>query len=57
MDLVLSEVPGRKGIWLGVQKGNTFYHVAKFRDDEALEHFKEWARQSDGKVFFYEEEH
>jgi hypothetical protein len=55
MELAISEVPERQGKWLVVDEGNSFYPVAKFRSDDAVDKFKEWARQSNGKIFFFEE--
>lgn len=56
MDLVITSFPERKGKWLAVQEGSSLWSIAKFRDDEALARFEEWARQSNGKIFHFTSE-
>jgi hypothetical protein len=56
MELAISEVPERQGKWLVVVEESSYYPVAKFRTEAAEVRFKEWARQSNGKIFFFEEQ-
>lgn len=56
MELAISEVPERQGKWLVVVEEASYFPVAKFNTEKAEEKFKEWARQSNGKIFFFEED-
>ncbi|QKY78582.1 hypothetical protein SEA_DRYAD_44 [Streptomyces phage Dryad] len=46
-NLNICGAPGRKGTYLYIEQGSVMYAVARFRDDESVERFKEWAKAMD----------
>ena len=48
-ELVVSNVPGRKGKWLATQRGGIFHSLAKFRDEDAVEEFFKWVTENEGR--------
>lgn len=52
--LIVSEVPGRKGKWLCTMNGPVFHSLAKFRDQDAVDEFFKWVKENQGKELKYE---
>lgn len=48
--LVVSEIPGRKGKWLCTVNGPVFHSMAKFRDQDAVDEFFKWVTEHEGKT-------
>jgi hypothetical protein len=50
-ELVITEVPGRSGLYLGVTEGNQFKSIARFTHGRASAEFLVEVLQSVGMVF------
>ncbi len=48
-ELIITSVPGRKGTWLATLNGPVFHSLAKFRDADAVEEFRRWVLENEGK--------
>ncbi|CAL9368122.1 hypothetical protein [Streptomyces sp. enrichment culture] len=48
-ELIVSEVPGRKGKWLCTVNGSIFHSLAKFRDQDAVDEFFKWVKENEGR--------
>ena len=46
-DLTISDAPGRKGTYLYIEHGSAMHAIARFMNEVAVEHFREWARTAD----------
>jgi hypothetical protein len=49
-ELIVSNVPGRKGKWLCIVNGSVFHSLAKFRDESAVDEFFKWVTENEGKA-------
>lgn len=47
--LIVLPVPGRAGKWLCVVDGSVFRHLAKFRDEDAVNEFFAWVDDNAGR--------
>ncbi|MFD8595392.1 hypothetical protein ACFV1L_10360 [Kitasatospora sp. NPDC059646] len=54
-ELIITQVPGRKGSWLVTADGSALRVLAKFRNDEATEEFRLWVRDNDGRTLWLED--
>lgn len=48
-ELIVSGVPGLMGKWLCTVNGSTFRHLAKFRDEDAVDEFFKWVTENQGR--------
>lgn len=53
-NLNISSAPGRKGKYLYIERGNVQIAIARFRNERAVEMFKEWAKAASGTMIQWE---
>lgn len=46
-NLNICGAPRRKGTYLYIEQGSVMFAIARFRDEESIERFKEWAKAMD----------